>query len=60
MTPPIDAERRLRQWAELTSLSLSLLEGGLRATYPGLSDEAIHAKLIDRLFQARALRWPTE
>lgn len=60
MTPPIDAERRVKQWAELTSLSLSLMEGGLRATAPGLSDEAIHAKLVDRLREARALRWPTE
>lgn len=57
-TAPPDAERRIWQWAELTSLSLELMEAAIRREHPDLSDEEIHTKMVERLRAYRALRMP--
>ncbi|MEW6324618.1 MAG: hypothetical protein AB1515_04460 [Nitrospirota bacterium] len=58
--PPIitaqEAEARLRQWAELTSLSLALLEAAIKQECPGLSELELRDKLIERLETFRRLR----
>ncbi|MEW6683953.1 MAG: hypothetical protein AB1451_13715 [Nitrospirota bacterium] len=56
--PPPDAERRIWQWAELTSLSLELMEAAIRREHPALSDEEIRTKMVERLRAYRALRKP--
>ena len=51
-----EAEARLRQWAEVTALSLELLEASIKREFPSLSDSELRQKLIERLGTFRRLR----
>ena len=59
-TAGIDAHERLQNWAEVTALSLRLLEASIQKEFPDLSPEKIHTKLIERLHASRQLKLPQE
>lgn len=52
----LDVEGRLKKWAEATALCLSLLEASLRKDFPGLSDDQIRRRVIERLHAFRRVR----
>jgi hypothetical protein len=56
MITDAEAEARLRQWAEVTSLSLALLEAVITREHPSLSETELRQKLIERLEEFRRLR----
>jgi hypothetical protein len=51
-----DAEARVRQWSEITSLSLALLEAAITREFPALSEDELRQKLIERLDTFRRFR----
>lgn len=51
-----EGEARLRQWPELTALSLELLEAAIKQEFPGLSERETRDKLIERLDAFRRAR----
>jgi hypothetical protein len=51
-----EVETRLRQWSEVTALSLELLEAAIKQEFPGLSEREIRGKLIERLDEFRRAR----
>jgi hypothetical protein len=52
----VEGESRLRQWAEVTALSLELLEASIKRDFPSLSEDELRQKLIERLDAFRRLR----
>jgi hypothetical protein len=52
----VEGEARLRQWAEVTALSLELLEASIKRDFPSLSAHELRQKLIERLDTFRRLR----
>jgi hypothetical protein len=56
---PTDAEveARLRQWAEITALSLKLLEASIKWEFPNLSESEVRDKMVERLDTFRRLKW---
>ena len=56
----IDVHKRLQKWAEVTALSLRLLEASIQKEFPGLSPEEIHTKLTERLHASRRLKFSLE
>lgn len=51
-----EVDARLRQWSELTALSLELLEAAIKQEFPGLSERETRDKLIERLNEFRRAR----
>jgi len=51
-----EVEVRLRQWSEVTALSLELLEAAIKREFPFLSQAELRHKLIERLDTFRRLR----
>ena len=51
-----EVEARLRQWSEVTALSLALLEASIKQELPGLSEGELRDKLIERLHEFKRLR----
>lgn len=61
--PPLtetEVRHRLWQWAEVTALSLSLMESAIRFEFPHLSDAELRAKFNERLALHRERRLPKE
>ena len=56
----IDVHERLQKWAEVTALSLRLLEASIQKEFPDLSPDEIHIKLIERLHASRRLKFSLE
>jgi len=52
----LDVQDRLKKWAEVTALTLDLLEASLKKQFPNLSEEELRRKLIDRLNAFRQIR----
>jgi len=57
MLTDADAEARVLQWAEITALSLALLEAAIKRECPSLSEDELRRKLIERLDEFRRLKW---
>lgn len=55
---PLDFQRRLEKWAEVTSLSLRLLEASLKKEFPDLSPGEIHNKMMKSLHTWRHINLP--
>jgi hypothetical protein len=51
-----EVEARLRQWSEVTALSLELLEASIKREHPSLSEDELRQKLIERLDAFRRAR----
>lgn len=49
----INAHECLMKWAEVTALSLKLLEVSLQKEFPNLSSDKLRQKLIERLHAPR-------
>jgi hypothetical protein len=59
--PPViptgaEVEARLRQWSEVTALSLALLEASITREFPSLSEDERRHKMLERLETFRRLR----
>ena len=52
----LDVKERLEKWAEITALSIRLVEASLQKEFPGLSSEELHIKVIERLHVFRRVR----
>lgn len=55
-----EVRRRLRQWADVTALSLSLMHSAIQWEFPHLSLAEVRAKLNERLATHRERRLPKE
>jgi hypothetical protein len=56
----LNLRERLEKWAEVTALSLRLLEASLQKEFPNLSSQDLHLKVIGRLHAARQAKLPTK
>jgi hypothetical protein len=56
----VTVQARLREWAEITSLCLILLEASLKKEFPNLSEKKLRLKLIKHLNLFRAARFSQE
>lgn len=52
----IDVQDRLKKWAEVTALTLELLEASIKKKFPDLSEEQLRLKVIERLNTFRQIR----
>jgi len=52
----IDVQDRLKKWAEVTALTLELLEASIKKEFPDLSEEQLRLKVIERLNTFRQIR----
>ena len=50
----------LMAWADVTALSLTLLEASLHMEFPSLSEESLRFKVIERLNTYRNMRFSQE
>ena len=55
-----NVQESLKKWAEVTALSLRLLEASLQKEFPELSSQELRVKMIERLNIARQAKLPTE
>jgi hypothetical protein len=53
----LNVQKRLMDWAEVTALSLMLLEASLRREFPSLSEKTLRLKVIERLNTYRNMRF---
>jgi len=52
----LDVQDRLKKWAEVTALTLDLVEASLKKQFPNLSEEELRRNLIDRPNAFRQIR----
>ena len=53
----LDVKERIEKWAEVTALSLRLLEALLLKEFSGLPSEELRLKVIERLHVLRHIRF---
>ena len=56
----LEVQDRLKKWAEVTALTLGLLEASFKKDFPDLSEEELHLKVIERLNTFRRIRLSDE
>ena len=52
----LNVQENLMKWAEVTALSIRLIEASLHQEFPTLSSELLRQKLIERLHVFRAAK----
>jgi hypothetical protein len=55
----LDLHERLEKWADVTALSLRLMEASLQIKFPALSSEELRLKVIEQLQAFRFAKLPT-
>lgn len=54
----LDLHERLKKWADVTALSLRLMEASLQIKFPALSSEELRLKVIEQLHVFRFAKLP--